>query len=432
MKFLITYCTILVLLIPSISNQAQETTKTRKELVRSITNYKNSNTLAGRYIHKRKILKASSSFKEITQAIKEGDIYADEVVEKGLLRWKYYIDSLEHYTIVIIPADYNSRKQYPVEFILHGAASNPNPYAVDNYVKLSKSEIKQIEKIIVYPAAWLLSPWWSKMQVKNLSYLLRRIKRNYSIDENRVTLSGISDGGTGSVYMANYLITPWSCFLPYISNPLSIPRLSEKELYLHNLGNRSFFFISTKEDQLFPTSKIQEFSRQLRETGNPHKLSILPEHGHDVKWFDNYRDSIKKFTSAHLRDPYPDSINWFCHDQDHGRNHWVIIDKIGKINSFTQSDFILRKEDSKPITYGSIQAIRKGNTILVKTKNVIKYRLLLSPEEFNFDEGVKVFTNGSLSFKGKLQKDPEVMLKWYWKDIDRSMLFASELKIRVK
>ena len=51
-------------------------------------------------------------------------------------------------------------------------------------------------------------------QVVNLRAILDRVKRTYNVDENRVVLSGVSDGGTGAYYVAMRETTPFASFLP--------------------------------------------------------------------------------------------------------------------------------------------------------------------------------------------------------------------------
>ena len=49
---------------------------------------------------------------------------------------------------------------------------------------------------------WADAPWWSDAQLENLRSILDHLKRTYNVDENRVVVSGVSDGGTGAYYFA--------------------------------------------------------------------------------------------------------------------------------------------------------------------------------------------------------------------------------------
>ncbi len=384
----------------------------------------------GRNIQIRKMLRQDLSFAKWVHVIKSNKHKITKPIQTGQLKWTHRIDSLEHHAIAIIPPNYNPQKKYPVDFILHGAVSTPNPHAVDKYVQITKSELAKAQHIVVYPSGWLLSPWWSKSQLQHLDLLLRKLKENYNVDENRVFLSGISDGGTGCAYVANHAPTPWACYLPYISYPAGVPHLSNEPLYLKNLPSNTFYFISTQNDQLFPPKRIHNFSTLLKAAGIKHKLSVVPDHDHDVTWFANYKDSIRQYKREHTRNPYPDTISWHCHDMEYGRNHWVVIEKINKRKRENCAD-VIAPEGEKTNYYGSIAVKRKGNRIEVHTTHVKQFRLLLSPEQFNFNKPIEVYTNGKCSFHKQLQPDAKTLLKWYWQDLDRTMLFGAEIRIKV-
>ena len=84
---------------------------------------------------------------------------------------------------------------------------------------------------------------------------------------------------------------------------------------------------------------------------------------------------------------------------------------------------------SKPS--GRVQLARDGNDIAVVTRGVRRYRLLLSPEQFDFTQSLRVTTNEALSFQGMVEPSPETLLRWAARDRDRTMLFGAELEIEV-
>ena len=58
---------------------------------------------------------------------------------------------------------------------------------------------------------------------------------------------------------------------------------------------------------------------------------------------------------------------------------------------------------------------------------VERYRLLLSPEQFDFETPIQVVENGVVRFAGRVQSNSEVLLRWAAIDDDRTMLFGAEL-----
>ena len=86
----------------------------------------------------------------------------------------------------------------------------------------------------------------------------------------------------------------------------------------------------------------------------------------------------------------------------------------------------------RPDPAGRVQLLRNGNEVRATTRGVRRYTLLLSPEQFDFSQPMRVTTNGVLSFEGVVEPDPAVLLRWAARDRDRTMLFGAELDIEVR
>ena len=84
-----------------------------------------------------------------------------------------------------------------------------------------------------------------------------------------------------------------------------------------------------------------------------------------------------------------------------------------------------------PEPSGRVQLARNGNEIAVVTRGVRRYMLLLSPEQVDFTQPLRVTTNEVLSFEGMVEPSPETLLRWVARDRDRTMLFGAELEIAV-
>jgi hypothetical protein len=66
------------------------------------------------------------------------------------------------------------------------------------------------------------------------------------------------------------------------------------------------------------------------------------------------------------------------------------------------------------------------------TRGVTAFTLLLSPDEFDFSQPVRVIVNGRDMYNGPVQRDLKTLLKWAATDNDRTMLYGTELKINLK
>ena len=126
------------------------------------------------------------------------------------------------------------------------------------------------------------SLWWSATQVDNLARILDRLKRTYNVDENRVYLTGVSDGGTGVYFMAFRDVTPWASFLPLIGHMvvLGTPSvLADGEMYPGNAVNKPFYIVNTGRDRMYPAHVTQIYVEHLRRLGGSVVFRVYPEAG---------------------------------------------------------------------------------------------------------------------------------------------------------
>ena len=107
--------------------------------------------------------------------------------------------------------------------------------------------------------AWAEAQWWSPAQDDNVAAILDLVKRRYNVDENRVVLSGVSDGGTAAFYVAMRDTTPYASFLP-LNGFIMVLRNRDVgvvgALFPHNLTNKPFFVVNGGQDRLYPAARV--------------------------------------------------------------------------------------------------------------------------------------------------------------------------------
>ncbi|OFX88118.1 MAG: hypothetical protein A2W99_10780 [Bacteroidetes bacterium GWF2_33_16] len=373
---------------------------------------------------------------ESLKKIIEDQIKFPANADKGFIEWEYTLDSLDYYCMLFIPSNYDCTKKYPVTFILHGAIANDNPKSVNTYITSKSYNTDSLDRIIVYPASWVQSLWWEDKQVKNLDYIIRRLKQSYNIDENNIHLAGISDGGSGCYYLANKNITPWASIRPYIGSPFVAMEYGNQPIFLKNFSNKSFFIVNTEHDRLYPSSSMNPLINQIKQNGVDLNYFAMKGFEHNIKWLPLLEDTIKTFIKKNPRNSYPSKLYWQTNNsKDFGRIHWVSINKLSssskpvEINSLNEVLLPFGNGKNNPSGYLVVKV--EGNTIMVETNNVKEYTLLISTDQFDFSQPIKVYTNNILSFDGKLEKRVDILLKWLSKDLDRTMLFGNELKIKL-
>src|SRR5215471_1460788 len=140
------------------------------------------------------VIKSGVTYDEALRRLKQGRPYAPQ--KSGIVMTTNRTeDKVEHYYAVNVPASYDPARRYQVRFQLHGGVmgrSTNQPRNDGNIGALAGAE-----QFYVIPYSWSDAPWWSEDQVRNVNAIVDTLKRTYNIDENRVAVSGVSDGGTG-------------------------------------------------------------------------------------------------------------------------------------------------------------------------------------------------------------------------------------------
>ena len=196
------------------------------------------------------------------------------------------------------------------------------------------------------------------------------------------------------------------------------------------------------KDRLYPISIVEPFTRHLMKNGVQIDYHPQPDGEHNTKWWPEIKGPFEKFVADHPRDPHPDKLTWEAADAANNRAHWLVIDAFW--HRAGRSQAAAPTSTSSPIRWAPIRysAGRRfpgewiwsesGNTVQATTKGVTAFTLLLSPDKFDFNQPVIVTANGREVFHARVQPSVETLLKWAARDNDRTMLYAAEIKIKLK
>jgi poly(3-hydroxybutyrate) depolymerase len=273
------------------------------------------------------VLKTGAPFNTVYARLKRGRPYSTDVAT-GIVggrrgEFSYTLD---------VPVNYDASRGYGVRFQLHGGVGAPRE-ASERRGRGGIGRLAGAEQIYVLPAAWNEEPWWSDGQVDNLHAILDMVKRTYNVDENRVVVSGVSDGGTGAYFVAMRDTTPYAAFLPlngYILVLNQVTRGIDGDLFPNNLRNKPFFVVNGGRDPLYPMAAVEPTLEHLARGGVDITYKPQPQAGHDTSWWPVVKDSFEAFVHDHPRVPLPDRLTWTTSDpRKLGRAHWLTIDALG-------------------------------------------------------------------------------------------------------
>jgi hypothetical protein len=275
------------------------------------------------------IVKSGVSFDDAVMRLKKGRTYRPDV-PRGVVKLSHRIGNDDFPYMLDVPEHYDPAKKYQVRFQLHGGVGRPDAAPRGNGI----GPLAGAEQIYVLPTAWSAAEWWTDRQLENLHEILDSVKRTYNVDENRVVLSGVSDGGTGTYYFSMRDTTPFASFLP-LNGAIAVLRSSnvsvDGELFPNNFLNKPFFIVNGGRDPLYPTTLVEPYIRHMVEGGVTVKYLPQPEAVHNTAWWPDVKDTYEAFVREHPRTPVPETITWET-DLTPGTNraHWLVIDKLSK------------------------------------------------------------------------------------------------------
>jgi hypothetical protein len=380
---------------------------------------------------------------EALKRLRTGRSYSDGV-ETGVVTSSYTAHGKEFIYAVNVPHSYDPRRSYQVRFQLHGGVVRESSFPLS----VSIGALAGAEQIYILPTGWAGATWWTAAQIENLATILDTVKRAYNVDENRVVISGSSDGGTGVYYVAMNDTTPYASFLPLNGHMLVLrnePTLGD--VFPSNLRNKPLFVVNGDMDPLYPTSIVGPYMRHLQTKGVEVEYKPQPNGVHNTAWWPQVKESFEGFVKAHPRNPLPEKLTWETDGSlTHNRAHWLVIDEVGPadpnaaalddVNVLTAVSAEADPLGVGPTLFeqarrsGRVDLVRTGNTVTATTHGVTEFTLLMSPDAFDLGQAVKVVANGKTVFEGRVEPKLETLLRWAARDNDRTMLFAAELHIR--
>lgn len=174
------------------SNNTSSSALTSSENVSSNKNTSSKNTSSQALVRPEKITKTYTFYDKLTMPEFELNSFYDSSSSKRI--WYQ----------LLLPDDYSNSKRYPVLFFLHGAGEIGNDYqkTLRNLKKLFEINGDIAREAIIVAPQCPEGGWWSLDETNSgdgwLSCafrLLQTIPQNYSVDTNRIYVTGLSMGG---------------------------------------------------------------------------------------------------------------------------------------------------------------------------------------------------------------------------------------------
>ena len=308
--------------------------------------------------------------------------------------------------VLHVPEDYRGDEPYPLVVVLGGGPGRAIPTAQSAFPELDARGA-----LAVFPQA--NGMWWEDEPGAAVEALLHELLGELNVDTDRVTITGFSNGGTGTVLFASRMPDRFAAFaslmgagLPFFAeqtaiDPAGLARLPG--LFLH--GDR---------DETIPSWASESTVKALRRA-NPAgiaELHVLPRRPHDVRI--GADDGLTlPFLERFARDAFPRQLALRAARLEHARAFWAQV---------------LEKGGGTAEVDGSLD----GQAITLRTRNVRRLRLRLRRELVDLALPVTVTLNGRAAYAGPPAEDPALFLRSWRETLDPQLAYAAEIVLDVK
>ena len=276
----------------------------------------------------KRVLAAGAAFDDAYARLKAGRTYRADA-PRGVVKATREAPGVDYPYSVDVPKSYDPAKRYQVRVQLHGGVGRPTPQSRGDG---SIGQLAGAEQIYVLPQAWAGAEWWAAAQDENLPAILDAVKRTWNVDENRVVLSGVSDGGTGAYYVAMRDTTSYASFVPLNGFILVLRNRDlglSGGLFPENMRNKPFFAVNGGNDPLYPAARVTPFMEHFQAAGLDVDYRAVSEAGHNTAWWPVLKDDVEAFVAAHPRTPHPARLTWQTDSvTSRNRAHWLVVDRL--------------------------------------------------------------------------------------------------------
>ena len=328
----------------------------------------------------------------------------------------------------------SAKPNMPMIIIMHGMGGNG--------ANTIQAWIERLEdRFVILCPTYPMGAWWSRNAEIFVLQLIHEIRAKYSIDPNRIFLSGLSNGAIGAYLMGMFYPDRFAGLVP-IAGGITKRLMS----FLVNLNNTPMYIIQGEFDPMFPieltrrTYKIlSDFKspvvyREHKERGAAHGGHFLPE---------SEVPALVEWLTKQKRNTSPKVVRITREENHMKRVFWARISKGLKLAALQIPGPEMEPLNIHDGKIATLFAVDKGNNrFMVRGKNIIEFEIYLSSNRIDFekpvvvtfqaiqDEGNKL-TPGEkfVAFNQKVKKDRGVILQSFKESRDQNLFFDARVTV---
>ncbi len=308
--------------------------------------------------------------------------------------------------VLHVPDDYRGDEPFPLVIILGGGPGRAIPTA-----QTARSSIEGRGALAVFPQA--NGMWWEEEPAAAVEALFAEVLADLDVDTDRVTLTGFSNGGTGSILYASRTPHRFAAVASLMGGGLPFFE-KDDPIDAAAIARLPFLFVHGDRDELIPSWASERTARAMRKA-NPSAVAevhVLPGRPHDVVYG---RDEglTFPFLEKQTREAFPRQVSLRARTLEHPRAYWAeVLEKGGGV--------------------AEIDGAIEGGEVALRTRNVKRLRLRLRRELLDLSAPVRVTINGKEAFLGPVAEDPAFLLRSWRETGDPQLAHSAEITLDVR
>ncbi|VEI58012.1 Poly(3-hydroxybutyrate) depolymerase [Pasteurella multocida] len=231
--------------------------------------------------------------------------------------------------ILYVPKNLEQGKKHPLVVYLHGAVS-ATTLRINPLESAQKSPLVKLADeggyYVLFPYGQKGATWFEPNGIKMVLAEIDKIKQEVAVNEDKIFLSGFSDGGSGTLYFATTQSSPFAGFIS-LNGSLSVAAtIGKSPVYLENLNHKPLYIVNTQSDMLYPVRLMQPTIEKIKEYHSD-VVFRSPEGNHEMSYFPTIAAEVKAFIDNHQRQPIT-KISFESADDFSNKFAWLKITKL--------------------------------------------------------------------------------------------------------
>jgi predicted esterase len=321
MRRLANLCPLLLILVAaSVSADPAPTPKEHVSLLLAATSDESRDKI------KAKLIAADPAPADVAAWFAEGRLYEKAEVSGWQEKQVRGLDGVDRLYALFVPESYDPAKKHLFVIDMHGGVSRPQAVPFEGLVggmgTMWRTLAAENGLFVARPSGQKGAEWWTKNGAHNLLTILEQTKREFNLDENAVFMTGFSDGGSGSYYMALAHPTPLAGVIP-LNGCIPVAGIAGFQVHMRNFLNKPMYATNTDLDSLYASKDMKPFFDCLKELGAPTIWRDIAGFRHEPTYMQTELPLIWEWMQKTRRATDPKRVIWVGTPTNPGRVHWL-------------------------------------------------------------------------------------------------------------